>query len=49
VARGALFDAIREHEAASRTELDLHLNDPAFAEAAAGMLIDLMNTQGDEQ
>ncbi len=48
-ARGALFDAIREHEAASRTELDLHLNDPAFAEAAAGMLIDLMNTQGDEQ
>jgi uncharacterized protein (UPF0261 family) len=27
------------------TELDLHINDPAFAEAAARKLIDLMGTR----
>jgi uncharacterized protein (UPF0261 family) len=48
-ARSALFEGVRGHEAADRTELDLHLNDPAFAEAAAEKLIDLMKTQGDEQ
>lgn len=42
-ARAALFAALREHgPSLERHELDLHINDPAFAEAAARRLIELM-------
>lgn len=42
-AREALFDAIRIHAGAvERVELDRHINDSAFAEAAAYKLLDLM-------
>jgi uncharacterized protein (UPF0261 family) len=43
VARRALHDAIRsEARGVEVTELDLHINDPAFADAAARKLIELM-------
>jgi uncharacterized protein (UPF0261 family) len=42
-ARKALHDAIRSGvEAIQVTELDLHINDPAFADAAANKLLELM-------
>jgi uncharacterized protein (UPF0261 family) len=42
-ARRALHDAIRENAPSlDVTALDLHINDPEFAEAAAVKLIDLM-------
>ena len=45
VARRALHDAIRAGLPAEVvTELDLHINDPAFAEAAAQRLIDMLET-----
>ncbi|MAF67214.1 MAG: hypothetical protein CMJ84_16350 [Planctomycetes bacterium] len=47
-ARAALFEGLRGERGVELTELDLHLNDPAFAEAAAGMLIELMTNQGDD-
>ncbi len=43
IARQALFDGIAAHVAVK--ELDLHINDPAFAEAAAHTLLDLMKTK----
>lgn len=43
VARKALLDAVRQHcGAVELLDLDLHLNDDAFAEAAAQKLIQLM-------
>jgi uncharacterized protein (UPF0261 family) len=46
VARRVLHDAIRDGVPnGDVTELDLHINDPAFAEAAARKLIDLMGTR----
>jgi uncharacterized protein (UPF0261 family) len=43
VARGALHDAIRAGaHGLDVTELDLHINDPEFADAAARKLIELM-------
>jgi uncharacterized protein (UPF0261 family) len=43
VARRALFEAIRARAVNTRqVELNLHINDPAFAEAAARELIELM-------
>jgi uncharacterized protein (UPF0261 family) len=43
VARKALHDAIREGlKGAAVTELDLHINDPEFADAAAQKLLELM-------
>jgi uncharacterized protein (UPF0261 family) len=43
VARRALHDAIRNGLTGVPVEdLDLHINDPAFADAAARTLIDLM-------
>jgi uncharacterized protein (UPF0261 family) len=43
VARRALHDAIRQGlPESSVSELDLHINDPAFADAAASRLIELM-------
>ncbi len=45
VARQSLHDAIRSGLPGDRvTELDLHINDPEFAEAAAQKLLDLMQT-----
>jgi len=42
-ARTALYTAIRAHAGSVRvTELDLHINDAAFAEAMAGELVSLM-------
>ncbi len=42
-ARGALFDALREEAPdVERVELEHHINDPEFAEAAAHKLIELM-------
>jgi uncharacterized protein (UPF0261 family) len=42
-ARQALFDAIRKHAGATPVvEVDQHINDPEFAEAAASRLIQLM-------
>ena len=42
-AREALFVAIRRHHGpAELLELDYHINDPAFAEAAAAKLIALL-------
>jgi uncharacterized protein (UPF0261 family) len=42
-ARSALFDAIRrDHGAAELIELDAHINDAAFAETAAGKLIEML-------
>jgi uncharacterized protein (UPF0261 family) len=50
-ARRALHDAIRSGAGASEVvELDLHINDPGFADAAAHKLLALMNmhpAQGD--
>jgi uncharacterized protein (UPF0261 family) len=46
VARKALHDAIRDGmPGMDVTELDLHINDPAFADAAAHKLIALMRAQ----
>jgi uncharacterized protein (UPF0261 family) len=46
VARRALHDAIRQGlPESSVSELDLHVNDPAFADAAAARLIELMERQ----
>ena len=43
VARKALFEAVRKHAGSVEVlELDYHINDPAFAEAAAGKLLELM-------
>jgi uncharacterized protein (UPF0261 family) len=45
-ARAALFEALRDAASGvERQELDLHLNDPAFAEAAARRLIELMRAE----
>lgn len=45
-ARKALFDAIRSsHGRVELVELDLHINDNAFAEAAANKLIQLMKAK----
>ena len=42
-ARKALYDAVRENiGSVPITELDHHINDAAFAEAAANKLIELM-------
>jgi len=42
-ARAALFDALRERSGGvERVELDLHLNDPEFAEALARRLVEMM-------
>ena len=44
VARRALHDAIRSGvRGIEVVELDLHLNDPGFADAAALKLLELMN------
>lgn len=44
-ARQALFSAIRStHGRAELIELDQHINDPLFAEAAAGKLLELIRT-----
>ena len=44
-ARRALHDAIRSGlPGVDVTELDLHINDPEFADAAANKLIELMNS-----
>ncbi len=44
-ARNALFDAIREnHGPVELVEIDHHINDSAFAEAAAGKLIELLKS-----
>ena len=45
-ARRALHDAIKSGLPADRvSELDLHINDPAFAEAAAARLIEMIGTR----
>ena len=45
-ARDALFAAIREsHGQVELVEMDNHINDPAFAEAAAGKLIEMLKSQ----
>ena len=42
-ARQALYDGIREtHGLAELIEMDDHINDPAFAEAAARQLLELI-------
>jgi uncharacterized protein (UPF0261 family) len=42
-ARAALFDAVRQHHGNTKViELDSHINDPVFAEAAARHLVKLM-------
>lgn len=47
-ARAALFDAIRAGLPADKIlELDLHINDPHFADAAAAKLQDLMEQRSD--
>ncbi|HEY5316011.1 MAG TPA: Tm-1-like ATP-binding domain-containing protein, partial [Pirellulales bacterium] len=47
VARRALFDALRHSAGATPVvELDRHINDPEFAEAAAQRLIELMQGAG---
>jgi uncharacterized protein (UPF0261 family) len=47
-ARRALHDTIRAGLPAGQVhELDLHINDPAFADAAAGRLIELLRAAGD--
>lgn len=44
--RDALFGAIREsHGQVELVEMDNHINDPAFAEAAAGKLIEMLKSQ----
>lgn len=49
-ARRALFDAIRAHAApAAVHEIDAHVNDPAFADAAARQLLELMATPAKER
>ncbi|MCI0432868.1 MAG: Tm-1-like ATP-binding domain-containing protein [Gemmatimonadetes bacterium] len=47
VADAALFDALRTHLDAriERIELDLHINDPAFADAIASRLLDHLNAE----
>ena len=45
-ARAALFDAIRAHHGSVElVELDCHINNPRFAEAAAAKLIELMSVK----
>ncbi|MEQ8786367.1 MAG: Tm-1-like ATP-binding domain-containing protein [Pirellulaceae bacterium] len=45
-ARAALFDAVRQHHGAVELiELDAHINDDAFAKAAANKLIALMRSK----
>ena len=45
-ARAALFDAIRAHRGdVELIEMDNHVNDDAFAEAAAKKLLDLMGSR----
>jgi uncharacterized protein (UPF0261 family) len=47
VARESLFEAIREHAGETPvTELDQHINDVAFAEAAANELLSLLQKSG---
>jgi uncharacterized protein (UPF0261 family) len=47
VARRALHDAIRAGARGIEVvEIDLHINDPAFADAAAGRLLELMKVHG---
>jgi uncharacterized protein (UPF0261 family) len=44
-ARKALYDAIRENaRGVEVAELDFHINDPGFADAAAAKLLDLLKT-----
>jgi uncharacterized protein (UPF0261 family) len=44
-ARAALYNAVREHHGrVPLIELDVHINDPEFAEAAARKLMELMRT-----
>ena len=46
-ARRALFAAVRAHAGATRVvEVDRHINDPEFAEAAAGRLIEMLAEAG---
>lgn len=48
----ALFDSLREHIDAGRVslkELDLHINDPAFARAVADELLELLEKPGRNQ
>lgn len=46
IARQALYDGIRStHAATELVELDLHINAPEFAEAAANSLLALMNAR----
>jgi uncharacterized protein (UPF0261 family) len=45
-AREAMFRMLRsDHGDAQLVELDCHINDPEFAEAAAGKLIELMRNE----
>jgi uncharacterized protein (UPF0261 family) len=47
VARSALFQGIRQHAGnVEIVELDAHLNDPAFATAAAQRLLELLDSSG---
>ena len=46
-ARAALFEAIRKHHGhVELAELDCHINDAVFAEAAAQRLLELMRVPG---
>ncbi len=50
VARHALFAALRAHAGATPViEVDRHINDPEFAEAAADRLIELLSEAGSER
>jgi uncharacterized protein (UPF0261 family) len=44
-AREALYNAIRVHRRAELVEFDAHLNDAAFAEAAANQLLQMMKAK----
>jgi uncharacterized protein (UPF0261 family) len=45
-ARAALFDSLRRHHGNSKLiELDRHINDPEFAEAAAHQLLSMLRAR----